>query len=762
MKRLIALLLVAILLLSVLPVVSAAKKTDEPEDIWETIKQIEKEAASTAAKNNDNALAKAYTGRVDQIIAAVEASDSYVSGSLLRKGDNVFWRTKDGVTNGYSPSLRAKIQSSHIQGADPKAFSKTETFSYADKGDHPGSLNVAVFQPFYGHDTNFGTDYPDQGKSIAAATGGTCSVYKANDATIDRIAKAVQNCGVVMIDSHGTTDAGEDVEDAVTSYICLTTGTGITSNDYAPDYDKMCYHAYYGGDSEDDYGNTVSHYIVDGTAIANHMSANSSNGLFWNGACLGMAADGFGTSLRSKGVEVVYGYSRSVTFAGDLEYQDAFFTKIKLGKYVKDAFAYMKNKVGVYDPYGHYISDYPAYPIIVSDEDSYPGNGKVDAEQTVKSTWRHWIKPSVTKSPSSVTVEDGKTVNLSVTATGSDLQYQWQKSTDGGKTWANCTANSSDKSLFYFFASTSFNGWYYRCRVSNSLGTVYSSAAKLTVTGAGKPVISKQPESISVASGKTATFSVKAAGTILKYQWQKSTDGGKTWANCTSANSNKATFYFFADTAFNGWRYRCKVSNGSGSVTSSAAKLTVTAGKPTITSSPSSITVKEGRTASFTVAATGSNLKYQWQKSTDGGNTWTNCTSSSSTGKCFYFFADMAFNGWRYRCKVYNSAGAVYSSAAKLTVNLAVPTIAGQPGSVSVKAGATASFAVTANGSQLHYQWQKSKDGGKTWSNCTSTGATSAKFSFKASKDYSGWYYRCKVYNSAGLVYTSAAKLTVS
>ena len=122
----------------------------------------------------------------------------------------------------------------------------------------------------------------------------------------------------------------------------------------------------------------------------------------------------------------------------------------------------------------------------------------------------------------------------------------------------------------------------------------------------------------------------------------------------------------------------------------------------------------------------------------------------------------MAFNGWRYRCKVYNSAGAVYSSAAKLTVNLAVPTIAGQPGSVSVKAGATASFAVTANGSQLHYQWQKSKDGGKTWSNCTSTGATSAKFSFKASKDYSGWYYRCKVYNSAGLVYTSAAKLTVS
>ena len=48
MKRLIALLLVAILLLSVLPVVSAAKKTDEPEDIWETIKQIEKEAASTA------------------------------------------------------------------------------------------------------------------------------------------------------------------------------------------------------------------------------------------------------------------------------------------------------------------------------------------------------------------------------------------------------------------------------------------------------------------------------------------------------------------------------------------------------------------------------------------------------------------------------------------------------------------------------------------------------------------------------------------
>ena len=213
--------------------------------------------------------------------------------------------------------------------------------------------------------------------------------------------------------------------------------------------------------------------------------------------------------------------------------------------------------------------------------------------------------------------------------------------------------------------------------------------------------------------------------------------------------------------AYNGFRYRCKVSNSYGTVYSTAVKLTVTAGKPVITGNPASATVTEGKTVTMRVTANGSNLSYRWQKSKDGGATWQDCTAAHSNESTFYFFAQTAYNGWLYRCKVSNSHGSSYSTTAKLTVSLAAPTIAGQPGSVSVKANSTASFAVTAVGTDLHYQWQKSTDGGKTWQNCTASGAKSANFVFTALKSYNGMYYRCKVYNTSGTVYSSAAKLTV-
>ena len=58
-------------------------------------------------------------------------------------------------------------------------------------------------------------------------------------------------------------------------------------------------------------------------------------------------------------------------------------------------------------------------------------------------------------------------------------------------------------------------------------------------------------------------------------------------------------------------------------------------------------------------------------------------------------------NGYVYRCKVWNSAGTVYSSAVKLTVTLVTPTITTQPSATSVVAGAKASFKVVASGGSL-------------------------------------------------------------
>lgn len=93
---------------------------------------------------------------------------------------------------------------------------------------------------------------------------------------------------------------------------------------------------------------------------------------------------------------------------------------------------------------------------------------------------------------------------------------------------------------------------------------------------------------------------------------------------------------------------------------------------PAITTHPADMTVTEGETATFTVNATGSDLSYQWQQSTDNGSKWTNITGETNAT---YTIATttMDMNGWQHRCVVKNSIDEVTSDAATLTVT-AIPT----------------------------------------------------------------------------------------
>ncbi|MCX8522166.1 MAG: immunoglobulin domain-containing protein, partial [Rhodoferax sp.] len=148
------------------------------------------------------------------------------------------------------------------------------------------------------------------------------------------------------------------------------------------------------------------------------------------------------------------------------------------------------------------------------------------------------------------------------------------------------------------------------------------------------PTISIQPASQTVDAGNTATFSVtatgSAAGGALAYQWKK--DGadisGATDSSYTTPTTSKAD---------NGKLYSVAVSNSGGTVASNDATLTVTdtaavTGAPSITTQPATLSVVAGQSATFTVAATGSEaggaLSYQWKKN---GNNIADATSSSYT-----------------------------------------------------------------------------------------------------------------------------------
>src|SRR4029077_10957841 len=196
------------------------------------------------------------------------------------------------------------------------------------------------------------------------------------------------------------------------------------------------------------------------------------------------------------------------------------------------------------------------------------------------------------------------------------------------------------------------------------------------------------------------------------------------------------------------------VSNTAGSVTSSAAILTVNAAAvaPSITTQPASQTVTAGQTAFFSVAATGTApLTYQWQKNSVA---ITGATSSSYTTPV----TASSDNGAQFTVVVTNTAGSATSSAAILTVNAApvAPSITTQPASQTVTAGQTAPFSVAATGTApLTYQWQKNS--------VAITGATSSSYTtpVTASSD-NGAQFTVVVTNTAGSATSSAAILTVN
>ena len=103
---------------------------------------------------------------------------------------------------------------------------------------------------------------------------------------------------------------------------------------------------------------------------------------------------------------------------------------------------------------------------------------------------------------------------------------------------------------------------------------------------------------------------------------------------------------------------------------------------PAVTQQPLSLTVTFGQSAAFTITATGTPAPtYQWQRSTNGGSTWTNLTdagtcSGTTTTKLTVNSSTVSMSGNQFRCVVSNGAPPdATSDAAILTVNKAVPAI---------------------------------------------------------------------------------------
>src|SRR5437667_167665 len=175
---------------------------------------------------------------------------------------------------------------------------------------------------------------------------------------------------------------------------------------------------------------------------------------------------------------------------------------------------------------------------------------------------------------------------------------------------------------------------------SHALSAIAKDAAGNSTTSAGvtvtvnnapatPPSITTQPANQTVTAGQTARFTVVAAGTTpLGYQWQKN---GASIAGATAASyTTPAT-----TTADSGATFRVVVTNTAGTVTSSAATLTVNADTtaPTVPAGLSATAASSAQINLTTTASTGTARltgQYQYRGGSMAGTSTT--TSYSDTG----------------------------------------------------------------------------------------------------------------------------------
>ncbi len=384
----------------------------------------------------------------------------------------------------------------------------------------------------------------------------------------------------------------------------------------------------------------------------------------------------------------------------------------------------------------------------------------------------------VTAQPQNTTVCAGSTGTFSVTAASSGVIYQWQVNTGSGYANVSNGANYSGAtttSLSVLNTPIGFNGYQYRCVISNScVAPFFSNAATLSVQTA--PTITTQPVNTTSCDFQNTGFSIAATGTGLSYQWQ--VDAGLGFVNIGpsapySGSTSTTLGISSVNSSFNGYIYRCIVTGTcTPALTSNAVTLTIT-NRPVITAAPTTQVVCEGSSTSYSVTATGTSIGYQWQMNSGSG--YTNLTnggvySGVTTATLNLASIPNSLHSVAYRCVVTGScAPPAMTGDAMLFVNSA-PSVTNHPANADACVGGGTSYyalgVATTGAAPLGYQWQVNTGtgftnlvngapyGGVTTNTLIITGATTTM---------NGYTYRCAINNSTCFaINTNAATLTIN
>jgi hypothetical protein len=287
-----------------------------------------------------------------------------------------------------------------------------------------------------------------------------------------------------------------------------------------------------------------------------------------------------------------------------------------------------------------------------------------------------YVTPSV--SINSVTACVGTSPNLTATLTGfgTKTAYQWEVSTNNVAfsnasfeiTEEEFVGNVLTKAIVVPPTNTAGTR-YYRLKVTDACGVVYSAGTAFTVTN---PNLTVTANATQVCQNSVATLTAATATGTPQYQWQSSTNRS-TWTNVSGATA--ATFAPATSTLGTAY-YRVVAAYGSGCTLRSEAQTLTVGAAPTASATGGNVTVGQGSSAGSLTAVINSPFAsvFQWQSSADGSTGWTDIANSNVLT---YTPSTATVGTLHYRLKVTFAAttnvcnAVIYSNVRKITVEAA-------------------------------------------------------------------------------------------
>jgi hypothetical protein len=337
------------------------------------------------------------------------------------------------------------------------------------------------------------------------------------------------------------------------------------------------------------------------------------------------------------------------------------------------------------------------------------------------------------------------------------LSYQWQSSTTS---ISSGYTNISGATLTTYAPAALTQTTYYRLAIRDACGnTANSNAVTITVNPSVVATTNGAPQTI--CSGQipaSITASPTGGNGAYTYVWQSSTTGPASGFSSTGVTT--ATYSPPAITVST-W-YNVIVTSCGGSTTSASVAVTVSPATA-ITTQPVNYIGCIGTTGTFTIAATGYNLNYQWQQKINSGaftNIGTNSNTFSNT-----ITAAMGTNTYTYQCIVTSICAptSVTSSSVTLSPNT-TPTITAQPVAATTCSGSAipVTFSITAT-SATSYQWYNATGNVLLTNSGIYSGVTTATLTITGATVATSYY--CIISGTpacVGTTQSSSAALTVN